>query len=88
MLPKLEEVFLRSKKARMVNLFDLTQFAVCILIIGVHIFILNTARLEPIENGILSYFFKHRPPAAAHPEIVLVEIDQETLDAAVSFRNH
>lgn len=81
MLPKLEDVFLRSKKARLVNLFDLTQFAVCILIIGFHIFILTTARLESIEYGILSYFLKHRPPLAAHPDIVLVEIDQETIDA-------
>ncbi len=81
MLPKLEDVFLRSKKNRLISLFDLTQFAICVLIIGFHIFILNTARLEPVENGILSYFFKHRPPVAAHPDIVLVEIDKESIAA-------
>ncbi|MCM8776065.1 MAG: CHASE2 domain-containing protein [Candidatus Omnitrophica bacterium] len=78
---KLIHYFTRRRRGGILSQLDWIQLLLCGLIIGLHVFLLKTNSLERVENIFLDSFFRGRPAMAVHPDIVLVEIDQDSLEA-------
>lgn len=81
MAQKLEDFFSRTERHRFLTSANLHPFAVCVLIIGLHIFGMVSGHLERVENIFLDAFFRQRPPLGAHPDVVIIEINKESLQA-------
>ena len=80
-LPNLDELFVRTRRSRLFNVLDIPHLLLCILIIWANVALLGTGRLERIENGLLDFFARRRPPVATHPDIAIIEIDKDSLQA-------
>ena len=79
MAPKLEDFFSRTERHRFLTPSNLNHLAVCILIIGLHILGMVSGRLERMESIFLDYFFRNRPLLHAHPDLAIIEIDEESV---------
>ena len=84
-LPKLDDLFARSRRGVFFTPLDWLQLFLCGLIIALHLVILKTGSLERFENIVLDYFFRQRPPLSADPRIALIEIDPESVQAIGSW---
>lgn len=80
-LPKIDDLFNRNRRGRFLNFLDIPHLLICILIIGFYVMLLASGRLERAENNTLDFFFRQKALREAHPSIVLIEIDKESLDS-------
>lgn len=78
-LPKLEDLFTRRRRTRFWDTLNLSHFLICLLLIGVFILLLIAGTFESVEHSFLDTFFRQRPAASGHPDLVVIEIDQESL---------
>jgi diguanylate cyclase (GGDEF)-like protein len=81
MFEKLSELFTRTRRIQFLDRRDWIQFLLCILIIGAYLLILQGGQLERIENNFLDYLIRQRPPLTTHPDIVIIEIGQDSLQS-------
>ncbi len=79
MAQKLEDFFSRTQRRRFLTSPNLNHLVVCIVIIGLHILGMVSGRFERMENIFLDYFFSKRPALHAHPDLAVIEIDEESL---------
>lgn len=75
-----EEFFGRQERGSDRNP-DLMHLALCMLVTGFFILILSTHLLERFERMALDTFIRQRPPVSAHPQILIIEIEKESLQA-------
>lgn len=80
-LPKIDDLFARNRRGRFLSFLDIPHLLICILIIGFYVMLLASGRLDRAENNVLDFFFRQKPLRAAHPSIVLIEIDKESLES-------
>lgn len=57
----------------------LYQLLICLVLIAVSTFLFSSPELERFENLFFDYYFKYRPAFKAHPDIVLIEIAEDSL---------
>jgi diguanylate cyclase (GGDEF)-like protein len=81
MIQKLDELFARSRRSGFFGRMDIIHVLICVLITGLYVFVLYTGRLDRAERILYDYFLRQRPAPAAHPDIVLAEVDRESLQA-------
>lgn len=79
MSKKITDFFTRDKRAGFLSQHEWIQLVLCLLIVGMHLLLLSTGRLDRAENSVLDYYFRQRPAIETHPDIVLIEIDEESL---------
>ncbi|MBI3307561.1 MAG: CHASE2 domain-containing protein [Candidatus Omnitrophica bacterium] len=79
-LQKLDELFVRSKREGLTRL-DGVRIFLYGLILALHLLILRSAVLEPMETMVLDFFFRQRQVLATHPAIAVIEINAESLQA-------
>lgn len=80
-LPKLEDLFTRQRRTRFWDTLDFFHFLICLVLIGIFVLLLAAGTFEPIENSFLDTFFRQRPATAGHSDLVVIEIDQESIRA-------
>ena len=86
MFPTLERLFTRTSRPSFLARLDVFQLLGCVLIIVLHLILLSTRVLERAEYAVLGQFLRQRPSLAVHPDLALIEIDDETLQA-IEFAN-
>ena len=79
-----EDLFRRTKReaAFYLNFLRrqyLVQFLVCLFIILIHLFLLSTPLFGRFEYIFLDYFFRQRPMQPVHPDIVYIEIAEDSV---------
>lgn len=79
MFQSLEDLFGRTKRSLFLNRSDWIQLTVCLFFLLVHLLVMTSGRFSRVEHIFLDYFFRQRPMIQAHPAVVLVEIDEESL---------
>jgi diguanylate cyclase (GGDEF)-like protein len=84
-LPRIDELFVRTRRSRLLSVLDLPHLVICILIIWGHVMLLGSGRLERAENAFLDFFFRRRPPLAVHTDIAVIDINKESLQAIGSW---
>jgi diguanylate cyclase (GGDEF)-like protein len=80
-LPPKKFFFSRSGRSLFLSRFDLPHLLICFLIIAGFAALLTSSRMERLESLVLDYYFRRKPPAAAHPDLRLIEIDKESVGA-------
>ena len=80
-IPILERLFTRTNRPSFLARLDVVQLLGCVLIILLHLILLSTRHLERVEYTVLDHFFRQRPPLAVHEDLVLIEIDEESLQS-------
>ncbi len=78
-LPPIDELFGRTQRSRFLNFFDIPHLLICALIVGIYLALLVSGRFERAENILLDFYFRRRPPVTVPSDIVLIEIDRESL---------
>lgn len=78
-LPSLDELFVRTRRSRLLTALDIPHLILCILIIWGNVALLGTGRLDRLENGLLDFFARHRPSIATHADIAIIEINKDSL---------
>ncbi len=79
--PQASDYFSRIKRAKLWKQLDLLHLTICILIVGLAIVGLASGRFMRVENIFLDYLLRQRPSLSVHPDIALIEIDQESVQA-------
>lgn len=79
MADRSETFFSRTKSSALFRSFDRIHFLISVLIILVNLTILFSSKLERIEKVFLDYFFRQRPALNLHPDIVIIEIEEDSL---------
>ncbi len=79
--PTLERLFTRSQRPSILTRPDVLQLLFCLLIILLHLILLASGRMEAAEQRVLDYFFRQRPALEVHPDLVVIEIDEESLQS-------
>ncbi len=81
-----ESLFRRTKR-NAAYLFYLSgrqyilHILICLFVIAVHVALLSTHYLDRIDYIVLDSFFKQRPPLLTHPDIVYIDMDEQSIDA-------
>lgn len=60
---------------------DLVHLGLCMLITGIFIFILSGGHLERFERIVLDFFVRQRPAVKIHPDILIIDIDKESMQS-------
>ena len=81
-----EDLFRRTRREAAFFLGVVTkqyviQFGVCLFLIALHFFLLFTPSLERFEYVCLDYFFRHRAIQQTNPDIVYIEIAEDSIQA-------
>ena len=76
-----DRLFSRTKTTRVFKRSDLDHLIYAFLIILLGLVLMASGRLEKFETGLLDTFFSHRPSAAVHPAIAVIEIGEDSLQA-------
>src|SRR3989338_4305490 len=77
-----KELFTRaSRSGPEERRFDQPQFLFCLLLIAAMVFVLYSGVFTRAENFFLDSFFRARKTIQVHPDILLIDIDDESLDA-------
>lgn len=79
-MEKREEFFGRQERAGAQKL-DLVHLALCMVITGFFILLLSGHFLDRLERMVLDAFIRQRPAAAVHPDILIIDIDKESMQA-------
>jgi len=85
MLQKLEQLFARTRRQKPLDRMRTIHLFLCVLIIGLHLFFLSAGTMNRIEQIFLDTFFVQRPALETHPAIVLIEIDERSIQAIGSW---
>lgn len=81
MFPMLNRLFTRTRRTRFFSRPDVFQLLFSLGIVTLFLVLLSFRSLEPIEYRVLDLFFRSRPVPQAHPEIVVIKIEEESLEA-------
>ena len=64
---------------RPLTLSSLFQGLVCLVALGLNLWLLSAVPFQRMENAVLDQFFRQRPPLPTDPRIVLIEISEDGL---------
>ncbi len=83
-MEKGQEFFGRQEREGAKKL-DLVHLGLCMLITGVFIFLLSSRYIERFEFMVLDFFIRQRPAAPIHSDILIVDIDKESMQSIGSW---
>ncbi len=79
-MEKRDQIFGRNRRPG-ARTPDLIHLALCMVFTGAFILLLSSGRLERAEKIFFDYFLRQRPPAPASSDLLLINIDEESLRA-------